>query len=193
MAGRRAAWAGLLGGLAALGLALGATVERPPSELPGTELDATASDVAELLDALNRTQGSDKSLTITLLGGRQLPLALPIAPGDSCFGIQPSALLSSTPSCHRDWKCQAPRPRLLSTSPHCNATPSLNQTAACLPVFLPAADDMYLSPQDIRTWRPWLPFDGGNRTMVLRGAGGSVVLDFGRWAGTMVMARVMHS
>ncbi|PRW58787.1 kinase isoform B [Chlorella sorokiniana] len=104
MAGGRAACA--LGLLCLL--ALGATAERPPADLPATELSQTVSSVAELLGALNRTGGSDRSVTITLL------------------------------------------------------------------------DDVYITAQDIRPWRPWLPFNAGNRTMVLRGAGGAVVLDFGR-------------
>lgn len=68
MAGRKAACAAVLGCLVALGLALAATAEHPAQELPTTELDETASSASELLGALNRKQGSDKSLTITLLG-----------------------------------------------------------------------------------------------------------------------------
>lgn len=74
MAGRKAACAAVLGWLVALGLALAATAEHPAQELPTTELNETASSVSELLGALNRTQGSDKSITITLLSEpRRLP------------------------------------------------------------------------------------------------------------------------
>lgn len=141
MAGRRAAWAALLGGLAALRLALGATTERPPPELPSTELDATASDVAELLDALNRTQGSEtKSITITLLGGRRRPLrqlprliCAPLSGKTASLGIQASSLLSSCTSCLHDRRCQAPHQRLLSRRHIATHTSALHQTPACLP------------------------------------------------------------
>lgn len=44
------------------------------------------------------------------------------------------------------------------------------------------ADDIYLQPTDVAAFQPWLPLNGGNRTLVLAGArpgASQTVLDFG--------------
>ncbi len=41
--------------------------------------------------------------------------------------------------------------------------------------FLAAhAEDIYIRPQDVRAFAPWLPINGGNRTVLLLGARGGV-------------------
>lgn len=78
MAGPRARWAAALGCLLALGLAVGAADHAP--QLPATEEQKAASSAAELLQAINRTQGHDRSVTITLLGPRRHHRARPPQP-----------------------------------------------------------------------------------------------------------------
>lgn len=36
------------------------------------------------------------------------------------------------------------------------------------------AEDIYIRPQDVRSFEPWLPINGGNRTVLLLGARGGV-------------------
>ena len=41
---------------------------------------------------------------------------------------------------------------------------------------MPTPEDIYILPQDLRAFEPWLPINGGNRTVLLlgqRGGGGA--------------------
>lgn len=80
MAGTQACWAAALGCLLGLGLVWG--------QLPATEVQEAASSAAQLLQALNRTQGHGRSVTITLQGWAQPPPPPP-----------PTGLNRRTPAC----------------------------------------------------------------------------------------------
>lgn len=120
--------------------------------LPQLPLRANVSSALELLSALNSTEGSDQGELITLTGESRA--------GAAQLRLRPSALPLHPPH------ARPSRPAPAST---CWLLLSLRK--ACPLKLASSAESVFIRPQDVRAFQPWLPLDGGNRTVVLHGSG----------------------
>lgn len=150
----------------------GPTPGQPPAQPRGLEgilpqIDTTThvASANQLLTALNASAGSSRGEMIVLQGTLE---------GGKERG----------PSAMRSWIVppHPPRPPAqLSLLAHRSCTP---YSASPLPQPNHPAADIRIRPQDVLPFEPWLPIDGGDRTVILRGSRADdrqpqTLLDFG--------------
>ena len=115
---------------------------------------------AELLQALNASAGSSVNEAIQLQGRRSKKCRLPPQPLRPALHLPRRRLPLPPPAacCRFDQRCSCCRHRRLPSSPA--------PRHACLP----PAGDITITPSDLLPFKPSLPINSGNRTLILAGA-----------------------